>query len=70
MIKPGGKYTWSGSLSLTMKVYVMNDKLQCDEKACFTGATAGSEKVYTISKHFTNLDVEKKREDMYTVYSK
>ena len=56
-VKPGEKYTWSGSLSLHMKVYVMNDKLQCDERACFTGPTDGSENVYPISEYFKNLDV-------------
>ena len=70
LIKPGEKYTWSGSLSLTMKVYVMNDKLQMDERACFTGPTAGSENVYPISEYFQKLDVKKKKEDMITVYSK
>ena len=59
LIRPGEKYTWTGTLSLTKRVYVMNDKLQCDDKACFTGATANSERVYTISKDFTNLDVKK-----------
>ncbi len=57
LIKPGEKYTWSGTLSLTMRVYVMNDKLQVDDKGCFTGSTAGSENVYTISNHFKKLDV-------------
>ena len=69
MIKPGDKYTWSGSLSLTMKVYVMNDKLQSDQRGCFTGPTAGSENVYPISEYFKTLDVEKTPEDTYTVYS-
>lgn len=68
-IKPGGKYTWSGTLSLTMTVYVMNDKLQCHNKACFTGPTDGSENVYPISEYFTNLDVKKKSQDTVTVYS-
>lgn len=57
LIKPGEKYTWSGTLSLTMRVYVMNDQLQCDDRACFTGPTAGSESVYTISEYFKKLDV-------------
>jgi len=70
LIKPGEKYTWSGSLSLTMKVYVMNDKLQVDERACFTGPTAGSENVYPISEYFQQLDVKKKPGDTITVYSK
>ena len=59
LIKPGAeKYTWSGTLSLTMRVYVMNDKLQCDDRGCFTGPTAGSENVYTISEYFKKLDVD------------
>ena len=57
LIKPGEKYTWDGTLSLTMRVYVMNDKLQFDDQPCFTGATAGSERVYRISGHFGKLDV-------------
>ena len=51
LIKPGEKYTWSGSLSLTMTVYVMNDKVQFDQRACFTGPTDGSENVYPISEY-------------------
>ena len=52
-----------------MKVYVMNDKLQSDQRGCFTGPTAGSENVYPISEYFKNLYVEKTPEDTYTVYS-
>ncbi|CAB4025929.1 Hypothetical predicted protein [Paramuricea clavata] len=59
LIKPGEKYTWSGTLSLTMRIFVMNDKLQCDDKSCLTGPTAGSERVYTISEHFKKLDIYK-----------
>jgi len=59
LIKPGEKYTWSGSLSLTKRVYVMNDKLQTDNRGCFTGAAAGSVKEYTISEHFKKLDVKR-----------
>lgn len=70
LIKPGGKYTWSGSLSLTMTVYAMNDKLQFDQKACFTGPTANSENVYPISQYFQKLDVKKTPEDSFTVYCK
>ena len=70
LIKAGQKYTWSGSLSLTMTVYVMNDKLQFDQRGCFTGPTANSENVYRISEYFQNLDVKKKKGDMITVYSK
>ena len=60
LIRPGEKYTWSGTLSLTKRVHVMNQLLQFDDKACFTGPTHGSEKVYRISKHFTRLDVRKR----------
>ena len=70
LIKPGKKYTWSGTLCLTMTVYVMNDKLQIGDKDCFTGATDNSEKVYTISQDFTTLDVKKTTENTVTVYSK
>ncbi|XP_044168761.1 uncharacterized protein LOC114974168 [Acropora millepora] len=57
LIKPGEKYTFSGTLSLTMTVYVMNDKEQVDRRACFTGPTHDSENIYPISQYFTNLDV-------------
>lgn len=67
LIKPGEKYTWSGSLSLTMRVYVMNDKLQCEDRACFTGPTANSENVYPISEYFRNLDVKKQHGETITV---
>ena len=70
LIKPGGKYTWSGSLSLTMTVYVMNDKLQLDQRACFTGPTNKSENVYPISEYFQNLDVKILPGDTFTVYTK
>ena len=70
LIKPGEKYTWSGTLSLTKTVYVMNEKLQFDQKGCFTGPTHGSENVYPISRDFQKLDVKKKPEDLITVYSK
>lgn len=69
LIKPGEKYTWSGTLSLTMEVYVMNDKLQFDQRACFTGPTDGSEYVYPISEYFQNLDVKKLPGDTFTVYT-
>ena len=55
--KPGEKYTFSGTLSLTMTVYVMNEELQLDKRACFTGPTHDSENIYPISQYFTNLDV-------------
>ena len=55
LIKPGEKYTWSGTLSLHMRVYVMNDNLQHDDRVCFTGPTAGSENVYPISQYFKKL---------------
>ena len=60
LIRPGEKYTWSGTLSLTKRVHVMNELLQFDDKACFTGPTHRSEKVYRISEHFTRLDVRKR----------
>jgi hypothetical protein len=52
LIKPGEKYTWSGTLSLHMRVYVKNHKLQLDEKVCFTGPIPDSENVYPISSFF------------------
>ena len=60
LIRPGEKYTWSGSLSLNRRVHVMNEKLQFADKACFTGPIDGSENVYRISEHFTRLDVRKR----------
>ena len=56
LIKPDANYTWYGTLSLTMRVYVMNDKLQFDNKACFTGPTPGSKNEYTITEYFKKLD--------------
>ena len=70
LIKPGERYTWKGSLSLTMTVYVLNEKLQFDQKGCFTGPTHGSENVYPISRDFQKLDVKKKPGDLITVNSK
>ena len=55
LIKPGEKYTWSGTLSLHMRVYVMNDNLQYDERVCFTGPTANSESVYSLLQDFEKL---------------
>ena len=69
-IRPGDKYTVKGTLSLTMKYYVMNEKVQFDDRACFTGPTANSENVYPISEYFKKLDaVRKKPEDTYKIYS-
>ena len=59
LIKPGESYTWSGSLSLTMTVYVMNEKVQFDQRDCWTGATNESVNEYTLSKHFQLLDAKK-----------
>ena len=70
LIKPGERYTVNATLSLTLKYYVMNDKLQFDDRACFTGPTANSENVYRISEYFTNLDVKKKPEDTLKIYKK
>lgn len=70
LIKPGETYTVNATLSLTLKYYVMNEKLQFDDRACFTGPTANSENVYPISEYFQNLDVKKKPEDTYTIYIK
>ena len=69
LIKPGEKYTVSGTLSLTLKYYVMNEKLQFDDRACFTGPTNNSENVYPISEYFQNLQVKRTSGDTYTIYS-
>ncbi|CAB4024794.1 Hypothetical predicted protein [Paramuricea clavata] len=58
LIKPGEKYTWFGTLSLHMRVYVKNHKLQLDENVCFTGPTPDSENVYPISTYFKKLDIK------------
>ena len=70
LIKPGDKYTVKATLSLNLKYYVMNEKLQFDERACFTGPTNNSENVYPISEYFKNLDVKKKPQDTFTIYNK
>ena len=67
VLEPGEKYIFKGTLSLTMKVYVMNENIQFDSKVCWTGPTDGSENTYTISKDFSNLDIKKQT---VTVYSK
>jgi hypothetical protein len=56
-ITPGNKYTWYGTLSLTMRVYCMNDMTQFDDRGCFTGWSDGSENVYRISEYFQKLEV-------------
>ena len=59
LIKPDEKYTWSGTLSLHMRVNVRSyDNLRYDDRVCFTGPTANSENIYSISEYFKNLDVE------------
>ena len=57
LIRPGEKYTWSGTLSLTKRVHVMNELLQFDDKACFTGPTHRSEKVYRTSSLVKCFDI-------------
>ena len=51
-IEPGCKYSVTGSLSLVWTAYVIYDdgkEAKCD---CWTGATAGSENLYPVSKYF------------------
>ncbi len=69
LIKPGKRFTFRGTLSLTMTVCVMNDVLQKDKQAVWTGALHGSTKTYRISKHFKKLDVKMKPEHQLIVYS-
>ena len=57
LIKPGEKYTCPGTVSLSLRVFVMNDKLQFDDASCYTSSTAEDENFYTISSHFRKLDV-------------
>ena len=47
----------------------MNDKLQFDDRACFTGPTADSENFYLISEYFKKLDVKKGSQNCITIYS-
>ena len=56
LIKPGEKYSCPGTVSLSLRVFVMNDKLQFDDASCYTSSTAGAENFYTISSHFRKLD--------------
>jgi len=58
-IEPGGAFTWEGSLSSNKRVYVMNDKLETDNRGCLTAASAGGNNKYYISQHFTNLSVKR-----------
>lgn len=37
----------------------MNDKLQMDDRGCFTGPTSGSDNLYRISEYFKKLGVKK-----------
>ena len=55
LIKPGEKYTYFGSLSLHMRVYVEDDLGRKDNRACFTGPVMNFEYVYPISKYFKKL---------------
>lgn len=69
-VSPGGSYEWSGTLSVNKRVYVMNDMLQTDDRACFTGPTANSTNVYPISEYFKKLDVKKTKFSTITVPEK
>ena len=68
LVKPGEKYTVKASLSLTLKYYVMNEKLQFDDRACFTGPTNNADNVYPISEYFQNLQVKRTSGDTYTMH--
>lgn len=69
-ISPGSSFEWSGTLSVNMRVYVMNDMLQTDDRACFTGPTAGSTNNYSISEHFKKLSIKKTKYSTITVPEK
>lgn len=69
-VSPGGSYEWNGSLSVNKRVYVMNDMLQTDDRACFTGPTANSTNVYKISEYFKRLDIKKTKYSTITVPAK
>lgn len=45
----------------------MNDMLQTDDRACFTGVTVGSTMEYSISEHFKKLDVKKTKYSTITI---
>jgi hypothetical protein len=62
-VPPGGEYIWKGTLSLHKRVYVMNEIFECEDRVCWTGATANSTRTYYISSHFTTLKIE--RSDSY-----
>ena len=58
MIKPGEKFYFTGSLSLVRSVTAMNDRLQMDNRDCWTHALNQHENKYTISVDFSNLMAE------------
>ena len=66
VLEPGHRFVFTGTLSLTQTVYVMNENVQFDKKDCWTGSTNKSNNAYTISKHFSKLNSHKKT---VTVYS-
>ena len=65
--KPKEVYTWSGTLSLFKRVCVLTNRFQFENKGCFTGPTLNSVKKYTLSKDFTNLDLDSHQSDDDTV---
>ena len=61
--KPKEVYKWSGTLSLIKRVCVLTNGFQFENKGCFTGPTHNSVRKYTLSKDFTNLDLESHQSD-------
>ena len=59
-IKPNEEYTWNSRKGpvKTKTVYVMNEKLQHQQRCCSTSGHLGKVRNYRISEHFKNLDVK------------
>ena len=68
LVKPGQKYSWSAPTNFNMRVYVMNDKMQTEDRFTLNHPIIGCEYVYPISKYFTKLDVKKTKNDTITIY--
>ena len=52
ILKPGQTYTFDSSLSMSRWVYLMNENADQISRTCWTGATAGSNITYKVSKDF------------------
>ena len=52
-VPPGGRYTKKGSLSLVWLSYVIRESGKMIKRDCWTGATAGSDNEYPVSRYFS-----------------